>query len=135
MDKLLRVHGYSLAPSALPLLIALVICCVLLLISIIRPRRRGWIVEVLTIVAMIGSAILWLRLFYPASSAAAGTEPAAGCRILDPGTRTADLRAKMGEPDRIVSEEETRGPGATVWVYNDRRCAVHLLQDKVESTE
>lgn len=135
MDKLLRLHGYSLAPAALPLLIALLVCGVLLLISIIRPRRRGWVVEVLTIVAMITTAILWQRLFYPAHRAVVSTEPASGCRILNPGTPAADLRKKMGEPDRIVPEEETRGPGSTVWVYNDSRCAVHLLQDKVEYAE
>jgi hypothetical protein len=135
MDKLLRLHGYSLASSALPLLIALVVCAVLLLISIIRPRCRGWIVEVLTIVAMIVTAIFWQRLFYPAPGAVVSTESVSGCRILETGMRAADLRKKMGEPDRIVPEEETRGPGSTVWVYNDSRCTVHLLQDKVEYTD
>jgi hypothetical protein len=135
MDKLLRFHGYSLAPVALPLLLALLVCGVLLLISIIRPRRRGWIVEVLTIIAMITTAILWQRLFYPAQRALVSTEPAAGCPIVEPGTPAANLRNKLGEPDRILAEDETRGPGATVWVYNDSRCAVHLLQDKVEYAE
>ena len=135
MDKLLRLHGYTLAPIALPLLIALLVCGVLLLISIIRPRRRGWIVEVLTIVAMISTAILWQRLFYPPHRAVVSIEAASGCGIIEPGTRAADLRKKMGEPDRIVPEEETRGPGSTVWVYNDSRCAVHLLQEKVEYAE
>src|SRR5438045_8826024 len=116
MNKLLRFHGYSLAAAALPLLIALLVCAVLLLISIIRPRRRGWIVDVLTIAAMITTAILWQRLFYPAHRAVVSTEPASGCRILDPGTPAADLRKKMGEPDRIVPEEETRGTGPTGWV-------------------
>jgi len=68
MDNLLRFHGYTLSASTLPLLIALVVCGLLLLIRIVRPRRRGWILEVLTLVAIIVTATFWQRLFYPARS-------------------------------------------------------------------
>ena len=34
--------------------------------------------------------------------------------------------------DEKRSDEETRGPGATIWIYRDSRCAVHMFDDKVE---
>ena len=45
------------------------------------------------------------------------------------------MRAKLGAPTRIVSEEDTRGPEATAWVFEQKRCVVHLLADRVESFE
>jgi len=41
----------------------------------------------------------------------------------------------MGEPHEIKPNEETRGPGAAVWKYSDVRCAVHVVDGKVEFVE
>ena len=46
-----------------------------------------------------------------------------------------DLEARLGKPDEIRPNDEVRGPGATLWIYRDSRCAVALFDGRVESTE
>ena len=49
---------------------------------------------------------------------------------------TADVvRARLGKPSELRDDGKTRGPGAVTWVYRDSRCAVHLIDQKVELVE
>lgn len=57
------------------------------------------------------------------------------CASIQRDMSSAQVQKKLGEPDERRSDEETRGPGATIWLYRDSRCAVHLFDDKVEFIE
>ena len=57
------------------------------------------------------------------------------CALIEPGMAADDVRAKLGAPHEVRDDGPTRGPGATTWVYRDSRCAVHLLDEKVELVE
>jgi hypothetical protein len=46
-----------------------------------------------------------------------------------------DVESRLGKADEVRSDEKTRGPGAATWVYRGSRCAVHLLDEKVEMVE
>lgn len=62
----------------------------------------------------------------------AGSRVHASCSSIEAGMSDDVTQAKMGKPDEIRSDEETRGPGAKIWIYRDSRCAVHMLDDRVE---
>ena len=57
------------------------------------------------------------------------------CAAIDAGMAADVVRAKMGQPYEVRDDAKTRGPGAVTWVYRDSRCAVHLLEEKVELVE
>lgn len=42
------------------------------------------------------------------------------------------VRKKIGMPDEVRNDDKVRGPGSTVLIYKDLRCAVHLFEEKVE---
>ncbi len=129
-------YGYTMTTRAFPVVIALLFWGVLVLLELVWPRRRrGWTLDILTIVATIALGVAWQQTVFDTQKPKIVNETLATCPIVDSGTRAADLRKKIGAPDRIVPEEETRGPGATVWVYDKSRCTVHLLSDTVEYTE
>jgi hypothetical protein len=96
-------------------------------------------------------AVIWLSLVFVASAAVARSatspgakkeqaEPAATtahvsrgtCASLKVGMKARDVRASMGEPDEVRSEEDVRGPEAEAWVYRASRCSVHVLSGKVD---
>jgi hypothetical protein len=70
-----------------------------------------------------------------ASAAATTTTTRGSCATLDNGMTSAEVKSKMGQPDETLSNEETRGPGATMLVYRSSRCVVHLFDDKVDFIE
>jgi hypothetical protein len=71
-----------------------------------------------------------------ASQAAALPQRSAGsCASLEPGMAADEVRSRMGQPHEVRDDGKTRGPGAVTWVYRDSRCAVHLLDEKVELIE
>ncbi len=86
-------------------------------------------------------ALLLASFIHPSAAAdakvvAASPAPvASGCMSAESSTWGREVRAKLGAPTRIVSEEDTRGPEATAWVFEQKRCVVHLLADRVESFE
>lgn len=57
---------------------------------------------------------------------------AVSCVSIDPGMSADAVRAKNGEPHHVRDDAKTRGPGAATWIYRDSRCAVHMLDGKVE---
>jgi hypothetical protein len=56
----------------------------------------------------------------------------ASCASIDPGMSADAVRSKIGKPHDVRDDATTRGPGAATWVYRDSRCAVHMLDGKVE---
>ena len=56
----------------------------------------------------------------------------ASCASVDPGMSADAVRTKIGTPQEIRDDAKTRGPGAATWVYRDSRCAVHMLDERVE---
>jgi hypothetical protein len=55
----------------------------------------------------------------------------ATCAAVAVGMSGADVKSKLGTP-KVLSEEDTRGPGAKLWFFKQSRCAVHMLDDTVE---
>jgi len=105
-----------------------------------------WLVLVVTrkrAPMLIGSAILagawlWSAPATPALSKAsvvAQHTHKGSCASLSEGMSAAEVKSKLGDADETRSDEETRGPGATMLIYRDSRCAVHLLDDKIDLIE
>ena len=65
-------------------------------------------------------------------AAMAARTPGASCATIAVGMGEAEVRKKMGKPDEVRPDEETRGPGAQMLIYRGARCAVHLFEKKVE---
>jgi hypothetical protein len=61
--------------------------------------------------------------------------PVITCGRIDERTAADAITQRLGKPSKVVSEEESRGPGAEAWVYEERRCVVHLLDQRVESVD
>ncbi len=57
---------------------------------------------------------------------------AGSCASLSKDMSSNEVKSRMGDPDERRPDEEARGPGATIWIYRDSRCAVHLFGDKVD---
>jgi hypothetical protein len=45
---------------------------------------------------------------------------------------SSEVKQRLGPPDETRNDEAIRGPGAAILVYRDSRCAVHLLDERVE---
>lgn len=69
------------------------------------------------------------------SSVLPRTSNAASCATIARDMTAAQVQKRLGNPDEKRNDEETRGPGTTIWIYRDSRCAVHLFDDKVEFIE
>lgn len=69
--------------------------------------------------------------------AAAATVSAAkgSCASITHDQHASDVTRILGEPDEKRSNEEVRGPGASIWVYKGSKCAVHLFDERVEFVE
>jgi hypothetical protein len=89
-------------------------------------------------------AIAWIVIFAMAlpskatqtvAASAAANSNAFGCLAVEKGMSGDAVQQKAGKPDEKRSDEDTRGPGASIWIYRDARCSVHLLGDRVEFVE
>ena len=89
-------------------------------------------------------AVAWIVVFAQAlpskksaavTAAAGGNSTAFGCLAVEKGMGGDDVQKKAGKPDEKRSDEDTRGPGASIWIYRDARCSVHMLGEKVEFVE
>ena len=58
-----------------------------------------------------------------------------GCAGIRREMTPKQLRETAGEPHEVVSEADTRGPGAEAWVYVESRCVAHLLDGRVRRIE
>lgn len=134
--------------QALTLTTLMVVWMILLIRSLTSQRafaRRGLRrSESILIAGSIPLLAAWLFVFdarrlvglsraREASSASAATSRS--CASIDLGMKEATVRAKLGEPSHVHSEEATRGPGAKRWTYNSSRCSIYLMDGKVEFVE
>jgi hypothetical protein len=69
------------------------------------------------------------------SAAALPQHSEGSCALIEPGMAADVVRTKLGQPSEVRDDGRTRGPGAVTWVYRDSRCAVHLLDERVELVE
>lgn len=90
------------------------------------------------VVATVALAVIWVLLAPPWSLGSVGGDAprgVAGCTSVREGMPATEVsRALAGKP-RIVSEEDSRGPGAAAWVYDGERCIVRLIDGRVSSVE
>ncbi|HEX9162882.1 MAG TPA: hypothetical protein VF980_14350 [Thermoanaerobaculia bacterium] len=92
------------------------------------------------VVSSVILALAWIGVFSSGHAAAANTTEAAmttgkthgSCAAVGTDMAANVVKQKVGDPDEIRSDEQTRGPGAVIWIYKDSRCAVHIVDDKVE---
>lgn len=132
----LTLKGYVFAAAAAQWL-------AVLLIALFTPGRGGaWRkVESVLVVSTLLFGSAWYAIIVkkiaPKAQQAAMVQshPGRSCEGIRPGTTEAMVKQKLGDPDHIRGEEDTRGPAAEVWVYDDVRCAVHLFGDRVDSVE
>jgi hypothetical protein len=69
------------------------------------------------------------------AQAAAVSTSKGSCALITNDAHASEVTRLLGEPDEKRPHDETRGPGATIWVYKCSRCAVHLFDDRVEFVE
>jgi len=102
-------------------------------LALVATRRR---VPMLIASAILAGAWLWSAAATPPLSKAAALPPQSitkgSCASLEPGMTADKVKKHMGAPDETRADEETRGPGATILIYRNSRCAVHLLDERVE---
>lgn len=67
------------------------------------------------------------------NAASVNATPSRGsCASVEPGMSKEQVTSRLGEPDETRSDEETRGPGAAMLIYNGSKCVVHVFDGKVE---
>ena len=112
---------------------------VVALVGVIAPFRMRRAIVASTAIFALG----WLVAFDVKSllattqnatqaSAVPTSKRAGSCASIQNDMTASQVRSRLGDPDETRNEEIVRGPGSTVLVYRDMRCAVHLLDDKVE---
>ena len=66
------------------------------------------------------------------ASAVGGLAHTGSCAAIRNDMTANQVRNKLGQPDETRTDDIIRGPGSTALIYRDLRCAVHLLDDRVE---
>jgi uncharacterized protein with LGFP repeats len=115
--------------------VALLQWTVIVAISFVAARRVPRMLMVSTLLLAIAFVITFgVRRGSAALTAAAlpAHSEVGSCASLEVGMTAEAARAKLGKPQEIRDDAKTRGPGAATWVYRDSRCAVHVLDEKVE---
>lgn len=109
-----------------------------------RPKRGMRTAERNLLISTAAVVLFWgMALFLVPSSkktsiqaAASGDNRSIGsCASIEEGVSSVAVTAKLGKADEVRPDEDTRGPSATIWVYRQSRCAIHLFDDKVEFIE
>ena len=128
----------------LPLLIALAAATqfvVVALIAAIAPLRmkKAFAASTLVLVAAWGfvfdarGVLASKPKTTTADASALGKKQREGsCASIRTGMPGGEVRSKLGMPDEVRSDDKVRGPGSTVLVYKDLRCAVYLFDERVE---
>ena len=149
-DLALNAGGLRLHWTVLLLGVAALQWLVFVLISMAsraKMPKRGWraseknlIVSTLAVAAAYGF-VFHAETLLPKSkpkvehAAVMSTGSGASCASVEVGMGAERVRAKLGQPSETRNDEKTRGPGAATWIYADSRCAVHLIDDKVDMIE
>jgi len=109
------------------------------LLSMLSRKQRT---DPKLLVSAIVFLALWLVEFRPQwraqkaeASVVASSSSAVSCATIERDMTAVKVQQRLGAPDEKRSDEETRGPGATIWIYRDSRCAVHMFDDKVDFIE
>ena len=84
--------------------------------------------------AMIDTRALWKSEGKTVQASAASTSQGS-CATLEAGMAESEVTQRLGAPTQKIVDEETRGPGATVLLYQGSRCAVKMLNGRVEVVE
>ena len=151
MSSLVNIGPYSLTIARLLVIAGTAQLLLFALVSIASrsplPKRGMRSSERNLLVSTVLFAALWLVGFdarsllrslpkTPRAEASMLARSGSGsCATLTRDMTAAQVQKRLGEPDERKSDEETRGPGATIWIYRDSRCAVHLFDNKVEFIE
>lgn len=143
MTHPLDVAGFTLtigsAIAALAVIQWLIMTIVAAASKAKMPKKGMRSTDVRLIVSTAIFVIAWVAVF-SSGPARSKTNPAAivstkthgTCSSISTDMAAAVVKTKLGQPDEIRSDEETRGPGAAIWVYRDSRCAVHIFDERVE---
>ena len=125
----------KLPPTTLLLGVALAQWLLIVLFNFFKRTPRVLVAS--TVIAAAGLInALGVRHESTAMKASALSSPSiANSALVDAGMSADTVRAKLGKPPQVRDDSKTRGPGAVTWVYRDSRCAVHLLDEKVELVE
>ena len=109
------------------------------LLSLFARKQRT---DRMLLISAVVFLALWLVDFRPQrhtpkaeASVIASSSTAVSCATISRDMPAAKVQERLGAPDEKKSDEETRGPGATIWIYRDSRCAVHMFDDKVDFIE
>ena len=151
MNSIVHLGPYSLTLARLLIIGGAAQLCLFALVSFVSwsaiPKRGMRGSERSLVVSTILFLALWLVGFdvssfvrsfpgTPKAEAAVLSHRSSGsCALIARDMTAAQVQKKLGEPDERKSDEETRGPGSTIWIYRDSRCAVHLFDGKVEFIE
>jgi hypothetical protein len=57
------------------------------------------------------------------------------CASVRTGMSMQEVRTLLGTPSIDQNSEDTRGPGAHVMAFDDSRCIVHFIHEKVDQLE
>jgi hypothetical protein len=133
---MMTIAGVSFTLKGIIFTAAAVQWLLVLLTAIFRRRSE---------IAVAASTIIFVSAWYgvllrrpsaiSVQQASTVARPNRSCEGIKPGTPEAEIKQKLGNPDHIRGEEETRGPAAEAWIYEDIRCVVHLYGDRVDSIE
>lgn len=127
----------TLPPIAIPIIAAVALAqwLVFASMSLFSRKPRGLMASsalfAFAWLAIFGSPLM-ARTKATQASAMSGGVTHGSCASVEPGMTAETLAAKVGQPDEKRPNDEARGPGATIWIYRDSRCAVHLFDGKVE---
>jgi hypothetical protein len=111
---------------------------VVALVAVIAPVRARKALAISTVVFAAGWFLAFDAKAIKASTSSAEAATVAGavrkgsCASIRNDMTMGEVRSRLGEPDETRSDEIVRGPGSTVLIYRDLRCAVHLFDSKVE---
>ena len=105
-----------------------------------RKKQRALISTAVFIamwlVAFDGRALIGWKSSAATTQASAAARPMrASCSLITDDMSASEVESKLGKPDETRMNEEVRGPGATIWIYRDSRCAIHIFDGKVEFIE
>jgi hypothetical protein len=151
-ELLMNFQGLQLSPAALISIIALLQFMILAAASAFSGRAGAKKKMRVTDFALMGSAAVFVVALTLAHMSTAPKQESAGapaqasvvaksstargsCNSVRRDMTTYQVEQNLGKADELRPDEETRGPGAVVWIYRDSRCAVHMFEDKVEFVE
>ena len=140
----MNIAGYpiSLATAALAGVIAIWLATLLAGIVSWEKTKKGRVrrTDIFVFAVSVLAGAVWMFALMPRTAVAAAKKnslrvTSGTCAMIAPGDTEVKVKSRLGDPDEIRSEEETRGPASNVWIYRDSRCAIHFFGDRVESIE